>query len=76
MIFCSNISVSFDFFVLPVPAYIQRNTLKYLNKIVVRQYLTVWTAKSAVSNKEFQTKLFILLSKLSISDFIFLRKIR
>ncbi|RNA02581.1 hypothetical protein BpHYR1_031807 [Brachionus plicatilis] len=27
MIFCSNISVSFDFFVLPVPAYIQRNTV-------------------------------------------------
>ncbi|RMZ98470.1 hypothetical protein BpHYR1_004528 [Brachionus plicatilis] len=26
MVFCSNISVSFDFFVLPVPAYIQRNT--------------------------------------------------
>ncbi|RNA30182.1 hypothetical protein BpHYR1_046605 [Brachionus plicatilis] len=27
MIFCSNLSVSFDFFVLPVPAYIQRNTV-------------------------------------------------
>ncbi|RNA08027.1 hypothetical protein BpHYR1_002891 [Brachionus plicatilis] len=28
MIFCSNISVSFDFFVPPVPAYIQRNTFQ------------------------------------------------
>ncbi|RNA04202.1 hypothetical protein BpHYR1_050035 [Brachionus plicatilis] len=27
MIFCSNISVSFDFFVPPLPAYIQRNTV-------------------------------------------------
>ncbi|RNA42186.1 hypothetical protein BpHYR1_050492 [Brachionus plicatilis] len=26
MIFCSKISVSFDFFVPPLPVYIQRNT--------------------------------------------------
>ncbi|RNA22358.1 hypothetical protein BpHYR1_015710 [Brachionus plicatilis] len=33
MIFCSNISVSFDFFVLPVPAYIQRNTNSALSAL-------------------------------------------
>ncbi|RNA34075.1 hypothetical protein BpHYR1_054422 [Brachionus plicatilis] len=47
MIFCSNISVSFDFFVPPVPVYIQRNT-RPDNSRRGRPSKPVWGSESSV----------------------------
>ncbi|RNA37393.1 hypothetical protein BpHYR1_027546 [Brachionus plicatilis] len=48
MIFCSNISVSFDFFVPPIPAYIQRKT-DYLGNFFfnweIKRYMFVFHVK-------------------------------